>query len=225
MKSQEKSKEELNKLSKAKPKIRNSTGGIIPSVTTVIGAVSDQSGLVKWANKLGLDGVDAEDYKRHAADLGTCVHARCQAFLEGKEADLAGFLPNIVELSNIGYQSFRLWADRNLDEVVDTELQMQNEEFSGRCDMVCYARSKGQTFLTLVDIKTGNFVDKKVKAQLEAYAHLFEETRSVMIDRIASLQLNKDEVDYIYLEGERSPKAWEFFQAALKVQQLGAEKW
>lgn len=46
----------------------------IPSVTTVLGRFKNATGLIIWANKLGLDGKSYHDELKKAGDIGTALH-------------------------------------------------------------------------------------------------------------------------------------------------------
>jgi ketopantoate reductase len=48
-------------------------GKRVPGVTTITGML-DKPGLVKWANNLGLQGIDSTEHVKNLARIGTLAH-------------------------------------------------------------------------------------------------------------------------------------------------------
>ena len=59
--------------SKAHQRYRLVDGTIVPGVTTITG-VMNKPALVKWANNLGLKGIDSSKYVDELASIGTLAH-------------------------------------------------------------------------------------------------------------------------------------------------------
>lgn len=57
--------------------------GPLPSVTTILGATGDKSGLEAWRKRLGDERADAES--KEATGLGTLLHSHLENFVMGKE--------------------------------------------------------------------------------------------------------------------------------------------
>lgn len=115
---------------------RDAEGNTLPGVTTILKQVDIQF-LIGIANKMGLKGRETYGPKgewERAADIGTCAHARIEAFIKGAtltpaqwclswtEVDLsASVVPGDVQkvaaamdlfsASTPAYESFLKWAD------------------------------------------------------------------------------------------------------------------
>ena len=61
------------KSSKAHIIYKTSDGKRVPGVTTITGML-DKPGLVKWANNLGLQGIDSAEHVKNLARIGTLAH-------------------------------------------------------------------------------------------------------------------------------------------------------
>ena len=145
------------------------SGKVVPSVTTVIGAMKRKS-IMAWRKRVGEE--EANRISRQASSRGTNVHTLCEKYLNNepipKDAmpdaavmfrDLKPFLNRI---NNIHYQEQALWSERL--------------EMAGRVD--CIAEYEGE--LSVIDFKTS----KRVKShediedyfwQTTAYALMYEE--------------------------------------------------
>lgn len=89
---------------------RDAQGNKLPGVTTILGSHKDCGGLVYSAWDLGKQGRDYQKEWKRAADIGTCVHARIQAHIEGVPFDFTEHDGAIVNLSDAPYGSYREWA-------------------------------------------------------------------------------------------------------------------
>jgi len=69
--------QKIRKRAKAHQRYRTSDGTIVPGVTTVIG-ILNKPALVKWANDLGLRGIDSASYVDETARIGTLAHEMVQ---------------------------------------------------------------------------------------------------------------------------------------------------
>jgi hypothetical protein len=131
-----------------------------------------------------LSGVKEEVYG-HASSKGTLVHKVCQCY--------ALSLPtNSLPPEYEGYGlSFVRWFDRYVQEVIWTEKELVDEElgFYGHPDLL--VRFKGQSFLSLPDIKTPTTYSSLWKIQLSAYKHLVKKSGEDPA-WCGSLMLNKD---------------------------------
>lgn len=63
-------KDKLRKASKAHVKYRTKDKVLVPGVTTITNLLNKPY-LIKWANDLGLEGIDSTKYRDEAADIGT----------------------------------------------------------------------------------------------------------------------------------------------------------
>jgi hypothetical protein len=65
---------------------KTSEGKRVPSVKSVLGIINKPA-LMKWANKMGLQGIDSGAYASDAARVGILAHAMIQESLGGPEPD------------------------------------------------------------------------------------------------------------------------------------------
>lgn len=154
---------------------RDKDGNRIPGVTTVLGAHKDSGGLVHAAWKLGLDGLHYREEWDKAADIGTCVHARIEAFITGKPFDQSEFPDVVFKRSHLPYKSFLEWA--------------RGKTLEGSCEVaLVHSRGFGGTidYLggVLLDWKTNKAIYPDVIAQVAAYGMLCEEHYGTVPDCI-----------------------------------------
>ena len=164
-------------------------GTVVPSVTTVLSLLSKPM-LVKWANNLGLQGIDSTKYVDETAKIGSLVHERIEAFLSGFEVDLSDYTPNQIEASHNGFGKFMKWYQENNFEAIMTEHQMTSSVhmYGGTCD--CYGVKDGKYIL--LDFKTGKAIYDEYFVQLAAYVNmLFEEGKPV--DKVILLRIGRNE--------------------------------
>jgi hypothetical protein len=169
-------------------------GTRVKSVTTIT-SVMDKPALVKWANNLGLQGIDSTKYVDALASAGTLAHYLVERDLMGEQPDPAymrEFSPVDVDRAQISVVKFDEW--RTVHEVVlkQHELELVSEEhrFGGRIDLVLEIDG----VLTLVDIKTckalyGDSDDKW--AQLAGYYLLCKEN-GIGVQSSAILRLGRE---------------------------------
>ena len=132
---------------------------------------------------------------RRAAARGTMVHRICAAIILGL------WVMHIPD-ECLGYvDSFRLWLPAVADVVlVEAELIDDELGFLGHPDLI--VRMKGDSGLSVCDLKTPVVLNRLWKAQLAAYRHLAEHNGYGPIERVFSLRLSP--------EG-RMPKLDEYF--------------
>ncbi len=157
---------------KAHHRYKTTGGKFVPGVTTVSG-LRDKSGqLVRWANQLGLKGIDAETYRDETADIGTLSHARIVADLSGEnERELFDdYSPNIVAASDNSMLSYYEWKKKHELQPIAVEKVFVSDSdlFGGTWDF--YGLLDGHK--TLIDFKTGNDIYFNHLIQLGGYSKL-----------------------------------------------------
>lgn len=127
----------------------NKTG--LPSVTEIINAAC-----ANW--------IPTDFFTEEGRDRGTAVHEWCAAYVTDQYC---------LPLKNDwrGYcQSFKLWADAYLEEVLLCEKRLIHPMgYCGKPDLVC--KIKGRNGAGLIDLKTGA-KSKAHRIQIAAYRHL-----------------------------------------------------
>lgn len=130
----------------------NPTG--LPSVTTIIGAVS-----AHW--------MPTDFYTEEGRARGSAVHAYCAQYAQGKYC-----APLPKQWAGYGL-SFRRWADQYIVEVFAAEERLVCDQYryTGQIDLLC--EINGQRGPGLPDIKTGA-KSKAHPVQIAAYRHLMD---------------------------------------------------
>jgi hypothetical protein len=134
---------------------RAADGTRVPSVTTVTGCLDfgKSNALMRWASRLGLQGIDATAYRDETAEIGTLAHSIVECHLTGVNLDFTGVPEDRKNAALDSARSYFAWHEAHSVEPIETETEYVSEEhrYGGRIDV--YARVDG--LLTLLDIKTG----------------------------------------------------------------------
>ena len=122
----------------------------------------------------------------YAAWRGKEVHRICGSIALG--------LPYFSEIpsSCAGYVlSFQQWFERSVECVHLVERQLSDEVFgfTGTPDLI--VTMKGESALTLVDLKTPTLLQRVWQGQLAAYRHLARKN-GYPVERVFSLRLDRD---------------------------------
>lgn len=123
-----------------------------PSVTNLIDML-DKPALLRWANKLGLDGIKIDDYKSKAKDNGSNTHDAIEQYLKFK------ILPDDELLCD------RIKKFFNDKEVLEIEKTIETDHFVGRFDI----KLKWKDIIFICDFKANSRVYFETKLQLAAY--------------------------------------------------------
>ena len=157
------SKDTLKKVSKAHIRYKTSDGKVVPGATTITGLLNKPY-LIRWANQLGLEGIDSSKYTDEAASTGTLAHAMIQADLDGSKVDYSLYSPLQVSNAENAVLSWYEWKKHHdikplLCEqpfVADTLPSPFIEDMPGYGGTVdCYCELDGKK--TLLDFKTSFF--------------------------------------------------------------------
>jgi hypothetical protein len=161
----------MREKTKAHIRYKNANGEIVPGVTTVLG-ILNKPALVKWANNLGLQGIDSSRYRDEMADVGTLAHYLVMCELTGQTPVTADYSPNQLEMAENATLSYYEWAKGHTIEPILVEEALVSDQYGygygGTVDL--YAAVDGVK--TLVDFKTGKAIYPEMVYQLAAYKHL-----------------------------------------------------
>lgn len=94
-----------------------------PTVTELI-KLLDKPALLKWANKIGLDGIKLEDYRKDKMQSGTSLHNQIECYLQYKK-------PFEDNLNQLRFDNFI--KDK---EVLFIEKNIETDWFIGRLDLM-----------------------------------------------------------------------------------------
>ena len=205
----------LKKSAKAHTKYINNAGVQVPGVTTILG-VLNKPALVKWANNLGLQGIDSTKYRDKAANVGTLAHLMVQNFLQETKGDYSDFSSEEINLAENCLISFYEWYKNNSVKPIFLEKGFVSElhQYGGTID--CYAVLNGKP--TLLDFKTSSGIWPEMLHQVAGgYLQLLQEA-SCEVAQIRILRIGRSED-----EGFEDRMItnwnlhWGIFEAALKI--------
>ncbi len=181
---------EALKGTKAHQRYRLQDGTIVPGVTTITG-ILNKPGLVKWANNLGLQGIDVAKYVDQTAIIGTCAHEMVQEYLGGPKVDRTAYTPEQLDKAENALLSFFEWEKAHKMKTVVIEQQLVSEvhRFGGSIDW--YGEIDGR--FELVDFKTSSAIYPEHKLQVAGgYTTLLLEN-GYRLDGIRIIRIGRDE--------------------------------
>jgi len=209
------------KVSRAHTRYYTKTGQLVPGVTTVLG-VLNKPALVKWANDLGLKGIQVGKYVDELATIGTLAHYIIECHLKKEKPDYSNNTPNQVSLAENSAIKFMEWQDAQKDfKLLATERQFISEQFlyGGTIDLYCEIDGKK----CCVDIKTCKGVYDEMHTQVVAYAKaLTEEGNRVDEIKIVRVGRNEDEGFEVVNVGNFDLH-WNRFLACKKIYELNKQ--
>ena len=183
--------DKLKKITKAHTVYKTSEGKRVPGTTTITGLLNKPY-LIKWANNLGLEGIDSSKYTDEAAAIGTLAHAMVQAHLQKDELDMDQFSKIQIDHAENSLISFFEWKSRHTIEPIFCEKAMVSDamQYGGTID--CYCLLDGEP--VLLDFKTGKAIYEEYFVQLAAYRNLLEEN-GCEVKRCQILRIGRDETE------------------------------
>ncbi len=175
----------------AKKKYVNAGGIVIPSVTTAL-AIIDKPALVRWANRMGLQGIDTNKYKDELAEVGTLAHYFIMCRLSEELPDVSEYSPNQVKASMKCYDKFIDWESRNPVKplLIEHEMVSERYQYGGCIDLYCLSCGE----LMLCDFKTGKGIYPEMIYQVAAYRNLLQES-GFTVSKIIILRIGRDDTE------------------------------
>lgn len=184
-------KDRIKPISKAHIVYKTPDGARVPGATTITGLLNKPH-LVKWANNLGLEGIDSSKYTDEAAAVGTLAHEMVQAHLQGFEVDTSMYSPIQVDLASNAVLSFLEWQSRHKIEPIICETPMVSAKLRYGGTVDCYCMLDGVP--TLLDFKTGKAIYDEYFVQVSAYKELLLEAGHP-VERVQILRIGRDETE------------------------------
>ena len=126
-------------------------GNRYPSVTTVLGKMTDKSALDAWKKRVGED--EAARVSSRAASRGTNIHTMCEKYILGEEIDTS--MPHNMLMFN----QIKKVLDERVDMIRATECTLFSDHLrvAGTTDLV--ANFDGR--LSIIDYKTSSKLKRK----------------------------------------------------------------
>jgi len=170
---------------------RNLEDKIVPGVTTILG-ILNKPALVKWANNLGLKGIDSSKYRDEMADIGTLAHYLIMCHLKDIDPDTSEYSADNIEKAENCFLSYLEWEKGHKVEplLVEEPLVSEVSQYGGTVDLYCELDGEP----TLIDFKTGKAIYPEMIFQLAAYwGLLVEHFKPVETCRILRIGRDEDE--------------------------------
>ena len=212
----------IEKKSRQHTVYKDSNGKRVVGVTTVTG-VMNKPALVKWANGLGLRGIDSTTYVDALAGVGTCAHLMVTDGLMDLSPDLGSFSRDQIDLAENCVVKWHYWKDSHDLKPIFVEKPLVSDKYGygGTCDIYCELDGKK----TLIDLKTSKGIYDEMFTQVTAYGVLLKENgydvEQAMIVRIGR---NDDEGTEPEVKSiTRSDLHWKRFQTCLELYRLNNE--
>lgn len=164
---------------------------IVPGDTTIVGQLGwNKQILINWANRIGLQGIEAGKYKDDKADIGTLAHAMITNRLVGKATDTDDYSKNQIIQAKNSVRSFDEWEKGHKIEVIFVEKPLVSEEFGFGGTHDVYGRLNG--LYELIDLKTGSGIYPEMFIQIAGYWHLLIEN-GCEVDKVRILNIPRDD--------------------------------
>src|SRR3990167_8182775 len=100
------------KKAKAHQRYKTSAGAPCPGVTTILGVMAKPQ-LVRWANKIGLDGYEVDKWVDALARIGTLIHYMVECDIKGVKPDFSDYSPNEINAAETAFIKWLMWRDKN----------------------------------------------------------------------------------------------------------------
>lgn len=133
------------------------TGERYPSVTTVLGKMSDKTALNEWRKRVGDE--EANKVSARASSRGTSIHNMCEKYVLGEDVDMS--MPHNMMI----FKQIKSVLDQRVDMIRATECTLFSHhlKIAGTCDLI--ADYDGR--LSIIDYKTST--KRKRKDWIEGY--------------------------------------------------------
>lgn len=201
---------------------KNGKGIRYPGVTTITGILAKPA-LIKWANNLGLKGIDSTKYVDDKADIGTLAHAMITNRLEGKPTDTDEYSQQQIEQAENCVLSYFEWEKEHKIEPIVIEKPMVSEEHGIGGTMDIYGEVNGVK--ELIDLKTGNGIWPEHHIQVAAYKAILEENGH-KVDRVRILNIPRHETEnfqQVIVSENVLDLNWELFFHLLRIYRIRKE--
>ncbi len=175
-----------------------------PGITTVLKCLQNAQALKIWANKLGLEGIKVTEFVSREAEAGKLIHKMVEHYLKIGKVDYAELRARGYKQKQIDYcyervKRFIDWSKENDFQVIETEMNLESDRYSGRIDLYCELNGKK----TIIDIKTSKEVYSDAHTQVVAGGMLLQDNNFLVEDyKVIRIGRSKEEdgLDVIQVE-------------------------
>ncbi len=194
----------------------------LPGVTTVLN-ILNKPGLVKWANNLGLQGIDSSRFTSEAAETGSLAHEMILAYFNKQECDTHDYSARQIEKAAHSLSLFHKWVSVYQPRPILIEKQLVSSKYGygGTLDLYASLNVSGTCFLELVDFKTGSGPWPTHYVQLAAYKNLLEENGHI-VENCRLLKLPADQSTQTFSEVQllNLDRYWDLFLHCLAIYKM-----
>jgi len=178
------------KKAKAHVRYKDKKGSIVPGVTTICG-ILNKPALVRWANNLGLQGIDSSKYVSELADIGTLAHYMIQCHLQKTKPDPSDYSANQIDKAENAFLKYLEWEKHQDLQVIFCEEMLIHEElgYGGTVDLYCILNGKK----TLVDFKTSKGIFPEHFLQVAGGYKPLLSANGLLVEDCKILKIGRDE--------------------------------
>jgi hypothetical protein len=215
-----KTKDKAKQKAKAHTIYKTADGKRVPGVTTITGVMAKPA-LIKWANDLGLQGIDSTTYVDELAEIGILAHRMVQDDLAGRETDFSSFSADQRDMAENALISFYKWQEENTFEYIGDEVQVVSElhHVGGTLDLYGILNGKH----AVLDIKTSRQIYSEHMTQVVAYAEMAREN-GYRVEDVRILRIGRDEGEgFDDLTVPNQALHWKRFLACREIYELNKE--
>ena len=188
----------LERIDGAIRQYKTPAGLLYPSVTTVIGAASDKSGLDNWRKAVGEE--EANRVSTRAARRGTAVHALCEKLVLNETVDLRSEMPFNVHM----YRQLERELRAHCGNIRGSALFLYSDKLrvAGACDLIADWDGKK----SIIDFKTSGKLKRKdwiegYFLQCTLYSYMFWERTGIMHSQIVvAIAVEEENEAQIFIE-------------------------
>lgn len=174
-------------------------GSRVPGATSILNLLSKDF-LVPWANKLGKQQIDVQEYVDQAAKQGELIHLILDSHIMKEEIDLDKYSDEEIRIGEEAFNRYMEWERNHTIEFPEVEKELVSEtyRYGGKLDFYCLLDGKW----TIIDFKTSNKINIDQKIQVSSYENLVREN-GLKVEQL--LILNVGKTDGFKLQVEEIP--------------------
>jgi len=212
--------EQVTKRSRAHIRYTLQDGTPAPGVTTVLGVINKPA-LVKWANNLGLQGIDSSKYVDEKAAIGTLAHRMIADYLRNEETDTSEYSKVQIDQAENAVLSFFKWEETHHITPILIEEPLVSEQFHFGGTIDCLGQINDN--LCLLDFKTSKGIFPEMMIQVTAYRQLLVE-HGHKVDQTTILRIGRtDDEGFEERLVNELDKRWQIFLHCLEIYRLQKE--
>jgi hypothetical protein len=193
-------------------------GSLAVGVTTALNCLA-KPGLITWANRQGLMGIDSNKVRDQAGDRGTITHLLITSELGNKVPDLSEYAQADIDVATKCLDSFHEWRKSHTLEPIHIETPAISERyrFGGTPDFFGLVDGEYQ----LLDFKSSNMIANEYFYQIAAYRQLALENWCNELKKARILRFSKgDNVEFEDRTITSFAKEFELFLHCLAIYNL-----